>query len=135
MTSLTSLIPPNTGKIYEHFLSLEMLLTQSAAVIRYEIKRVEISPSTGLMRVKVWLAREELLEFREYIINMAGELEKPSYSYHWQDKDGRLRKRWDNAPHFPDLPHFPHHIHTTDEVVGTAVLPTLAAVLTEIEGQ
>ena len=22
-----------------------------------------------------------------------------------------LRKRWDNVPHFPNLPSFPHHIH------------------------
>ena len=26
-----------------------------------------------------------------------------------------LRKRWDNASHYPGLPNFPHHVHTEDE--------------------
>ena len=27
----------------------------------------------------------------------------------------RLRKRWDNVTHFPDLPNFPHHVHIGEE--------------------
>ena len=27
----------------------------------------------------------------------------------------KLRKRWDNVPHFPNLPNFPHHIHVESE--------------------
>ena len=33
------------------------------------------------------------------------------YAYHWQDKGGQLRCRWDNAPHWPDVPTHPHHKH------------------------
>ena len=33
------------------------------------------------------------------------------YAYHWQDKEGQLRCRWDNAPHWPDMPTHPHHKH------------------------
>jgi hypothetical protein len=33
------------------------------------------------------------------------------YAYHWQDKEGKLRIRWDNAPHWPDTPTHPHHKH------------------------
>jgi hypothetical protein len=33
------------------------------------------------------------------------------YAYHWQDKEGHLRVRWDNAPHWPDTPTQPHHKH------------------------
>jgi hypothetical protein len=33
------------------------------------------------------------------------------YAYHWQDKEGKLRCRWDNAPHWPDMPTHPHHKH------------------------
>jgi hypothetical protein len=32
-------------------------------------------------------------------------------AYHWQDKEGKLRCRWDNAPHWPDMPTHPHHKH------------------------
>ena len=33
------------------------------------------------------------------------------YSFHWQDADGRLCKRWDNANHHPELRTFPNHVH------------------------
>ncbi len=37
------------------------------------------------------------------------------YSYHWMDSSNRLRLRWDNVRHYPDLPHIPHHVHDGDE--------------------
>jgi len=33
------------------------------------------------------------------------------YAYHWQDKDGKLFIRWDNAGHWKNIPTFPHHKH------------------------
>ncbi len=33
------------------------------------------------------------------------------YSYHWQKQDGSLIARWDNAPHWPDVRTYPHHMH------------------------
>lgn len=36
---------------------------------------------------------------------------RDTYSYHWADTEGRLIRRWDNTPHFPNLPGFPHHVH------------------------
>jgi hypothetical protein len=29
-----------------------------------------------------------------------------------------LRKRWDNAEHFPNLRNFPHHVHIGEEFNG-----------------
>jgi len=37
------------------------------------------------------------------------------YSFHWQDARARLRKRWDNASHHPELPTHPHHVHDRAE--------------------
>jgi len=34
-----------------------------------------------------------------------------TYSYHWADANNQLITRWDNTPHFSDLPGFPDHIH------------------------
>ena len=34
-----------------------------------------------------------------------------TYSYHWANANNQLITRWDNTPHFPDLPGFPDHIH------------------------
>jgi hypothetical protein len=40
-----------------------------------------------------------------------------SYRYQWMDASKqKLRKRWDNVEHFPDLPNFPDHVHVGDEL-------------------
>jgi len=36
------------------------------------------------------------------------------YSYHVQ-KGGEMVRRWDNAPHWPDMKTFPHHLHIESE--------------------
>lgn len=36
------------------------------------------------------------------------------YSYHVQ-KEGHMVRRWDNAPHWPDMKTFPHHHHLGSE--------------------
>ncbi|WP_369750793.1 DUF6516 family protein [Methanocaldococcus sp. FS406-22] len=35
---------------------------------------------------------------------------------HWQDKNGDLIIRWDNAPHYKNIKTFPHHKHTKNGV-------------------
>lgn len=44
------------------------------------------------------------------------------YAYHWQDKEGRLRCRWDNAPHWPEILTHPHHKHikSINEIIVAA---------------
>ena len=37
------------------------------------------------------------------------------YSYHVQ-KEGKMVRRWDNAPHWPDMKTFPHHLHLESEM-------------------
>lgn len=64
-------------------------------------------------RFHVHLSDDGRLEIVERIIESKddGKMFSTKYSFHWQDKHGTLIKRWDNAPHFPDLEGFPHHIH------------------------
>jgi Family of unknown function (DUF6516) len=60
----------------------------------------------------VILADGSHLEFSEYMqCSPTGEIAVITYSYHWADADDRLITRWDNTPHFPNLPGFPDHIH------------------------
>jgi hypothetical protein len=42
------------------------------------------------------------------------------YAYHWQDREGQLRSRWDNAPHWPGVTSYPHHQHRGSEDVVTS---------------
>jgi len=59
------------------------------------------------LRLKLILIDGSELYIREYISET-----EYIYSYHWQDKDGNLKIRWDNAPHYKDMKTFPHHKHT-----------------------
>lgn len=33
------------------------------------------------------------------------------YSYYWLSKENQLKIGWDNAPHHPSIPGYPHHCH------------------------
>ena len=61
-----------------------------------------------------------------------GQIIQVEYSFHYQHADGILIFRYDNSPHFPDLPTFPAHKHTPDGVIPS-VAPDLADVLREID--
>ncbi|HMF34887.1 MAG TPA: DUF6516 family protein [Candidatus Lokiarchaeia archaeon] len=56
---------------------------------------------------------------------------KVRYSYHWQNPDGTLIIRWDNAPHHPELRSFPNHKHNSG--VEESKVCTLQDAIEEIE--
>ena len=60
------------------------------------------------------------------------EVERIEYAFHYQRADGTLIFRYDNSPHYPNLPTFPNHKHTPDGVIATEP-PDLADVLREID--
>jgi hypothetical protein len=66
----------------------------------------------------------------------AGEIVVITYSYHWADANNQLITRWDNTPHFPGLPGFPHPIHdgATGEVTAGQSM-SIFTVLDTIAGQ
>jgi hypothetical protein len=88
----------------------ERLLTASI-VASFEIARERITSVDGHVRARLVLVDGSQLEFSEYVQRSGGQIEVVTYSYHWADADGALIRRWDNAPHYPDLSGFPHHIH------------------------
>ncbi len=68
-----------------------------------------------------------LLDFGEVIILQNEQIVKLRYVYHYQNASGELIFRYDNAPHYPNLPTHPHHKH-----VGSAVEPVQASDLSEV---
>lgn len=71
-----------------------------------------------------------LLEVSEAIVVDAGVLQTLGYRYHCQNASNGLLFRYDDTPHFPDLPTFPHHKHLPDTVIAHGK-PSLLAVLQE----
>ncbi len=83
------------------------LLDEFSTIIKdTTIHRYEVSAENTKLRMKLSLTDGTDLFVRETVI--PGKMRK--YSYHWQDKDGKLIKRWDNAPDW-DVETFPHHLH------------------------
>ncbi len=85
------------------------------------------SESELYYKIRVTLIDESLLQASEY-----KDIKERSYSFHWQDKNGQLIIRWDNAPHFKHLATYPHHKHQLDRVEENIEM-TLEQVLAEIE--
>ena len=111
----------------------ERLLTDSAIAV-FHILRERITSTDGHLRAKLEMANETFLEFSEYVqIGDEEEIEVKTYSYHWSDAKDQLIKRWDNTPHFPDLPNFPHHVHVgVEDKVESGKQMSIFTVLDEI---
>ena len=87
-----------------------------------KVKRVEqvrrehdATGRIGFMRYRLTLMNDDLLELTEHVEVQAGELVATKYRHHWQNQEGVLIKRWDNAPHYPQIVSFPHHLHDGSE--------------------
>jgi hypothetical protein len=104
--------------IAEYLDAIKERLVTAPIVASFEITRERATPVDGHLRARLVLTDGSQLEFSEYMLRSRalGEIEVITYSYHWADASNVLLKRWDNAPHFPDLPGFPHHVH--DGVTG-----------------
>lgn len=77
-----------------------------------------------------------MLQLTENLVEEDVRLHKQEYVYHYQAQDGTLIFRYDNVPHYPDLPTHPHHKHVrvgAAERVEAAQPPQLTDVLREIE--
>jgi len=125
--------------IEAHFADIEARLIGSPAVRRYQITRRDIGFADGKFRVRLELSDSSAAELFEYVVESSQSIQVHKYSFHWQDSQGNLRRRWDNAPHYPKLSDFPHHIHEADGTVipnrtkDPDIFATLAWIEQELE--
>jgi hypothetical protein len=130
--------------IEEYLLHIDEILSTHPFVSDIEIVR-RVIRDTGFekalnYRYRVTLGEGSLVEMTERILETHGMLEVSKYRHHWQRDDGLLIKRWDNAPHYPTIDTFPHHLHcgAEDHVVSYPAITGLEAlqrILAEAEGQ
>ena len=106
-------------------------------VTQFQVIRERSTLMDGYLRARLALTDGSQLEFSEYMQRTSdGAIAVITYSYRWADASYELIARWDNTPHFPDLPGFPDHIH--DGATG-GVTPgqpmSIFTVLDEIAGR
>lgn len=109
----------------------------SVEILRRSIRDTELEKVLNY-RYRVMLVDGGLVEMTERILEARGVLEVTRYRHHWQDDNGQLIKRWDNAPHHPEVDTFPHHLHdgAEDRVVSHPAihgLEVLQRILAEVE--
>lgn len=104
------------------------LLAFDAIIMSYSIAEKAYSNTKGYFQATIIFQDNSRIELAEVIDTHKDTITK--YRYHYMDKDNALIFRYDNAPHYPFLPTFPHHKHTPSQVLPSSP-PTLQSILQE----
>ncbi|BCV19942.1 toxin-antitoxin system TumE family protein [Moorella sp. Hama-1] len=96
-------------------LKILKLLDQCSAVASYEIQDFKQGTDFYFLKVRCEFKNDTLLYIRQYVSD-----DEYNYSYHWQNKEGDIIVRWDNAPHHRDIITFPHHKHVGANIMASA---------------
>lgn len=86
----------------------------------------------GHLRIRLTLQNGDFVEASEFFCIQKTGIEQQRYRYQWMDQTKtKLRRRWDNAPHFPEIATFPHHVHVEqeDQVLSSTMLGILDLVI------
>ena len=117
----------------EYISSIRQMILIHSDVRSIHVIREEDQINSGLIRYRLTLADGGLLELSERFRVIGGKADSLKYRFHWQDSNGNLTARWDNAPHHLSLPTFPHHIHDGGESnIQPHAQVSIAHVLAEI---
>jgi len=130
--------------INKYLNDLDALISASPAVVDVDIIRRDIR-DTGLEKIALYRYRIKLkdgstIEITERLLEEGKKLDTTKYRYHWQTQSGKLIKRWDNAPHHPEIDTFPNHLHigTDDNVLRfskISALDILISIIDTLEAQ
>ena len=123
----------------DYLAHIKAVIALNTGVVHWTVVREEAQGNMGLLRYRLVLKDGSSLEMFGCFRIVAGQADMAKYSFHWQDSDGHLIRRWDNAAHHPEVPTHPHHVH---DGVDTNVQPhgpvsaeeVLGIVMTEMSG-
>jgi hypothetical protein len=104
--------------------------SKTGYIITSEVKIDARTEKIGIIKASLVFLDDSKLLVTEYI-DLRYRLEKLTYSFHYQDKDGRLVFRYDNAVHKPVLG-FKNHKHCKGGVIIQSDAPELRDILEEI---
>jgi len=96
---------------------LDLAKRYSDIIQQIEVERFRVVGASYEFRAAMLLTDGSKLFAKDYLF-LDG---TRKYAYHWQDQEGHLISRWDNAPHWKDLKSYPHHRHVGS---GSAVEPS-----------
>jgi len=94
---------------------IKALIIALPLVDGWKALREEAQGDIGLFRYRISFLDGSLLEMFERFQIENGKIMVTKYRFHWQDAEGRLLKRWDNAAHHPQINTHPNHVHDGSE--------------------
>ncbi|RLC19543.1 MAG: hypothetical protein DRI57_06940 [Deltaproteobacteria bacterium] len=117
---------------YSYFIRLETVL-RSRQDINLEIFEITPTPVAIDFKSEVYFYDGSHLSIFERIKQVGKrDIIRIRYKFHYQDVDGNLIFRYDNAPHHPHLATFPDYKHIRNDIIETES-PDLNDVLAEID--
>jgi len=120
------------NKLSAYLDQVEQVVTELPVYVEKYTEEV-LTPDRVNLRLRLRFDNGNLLEFNEAVVVENDELMTLGYRYHYQNSMNQLIFRYDDTPHFPELSTFPHHKHTTSDVVEHCK-PQLIDVLQEANG-
>ena len=102
-------------QVAERLMNVRIALLTSPVITDVRVLQEQALGDVGYFRVRSKLANADELMFMERFRWKNGAIAVEKYSFHWQNAEGKLIRRWDNAPHHPEISSFPHHLHDAEE--------------------
>jgi len=119
--------------LHNYLARIEATLYSRQDITVRDLRVEPVSTAVAYIEDRLIFYDGSFLEIEEVLCLSDRRIDKVRYSYHYQKGD-RLIFRYDNAPHHPDLPTFPHHKHVGDHVEPCQE-PDLHDVLREIDAR
>ncbi len=86
---------------------LQLFDTYASLFKSWRVVRYEQEGAAYVLQLSAVLLDDSRLKLRDYLFADGSR----KYAYQWMEADGTLRRRWDNAPHWPGVVTAPHHTH------------------------
>jgi hypothetical protein len=103
--------------IGEYFGELEAKLNSFPLAVSSETETERVDLNRGYVRATVTMVDGSELHLFEYVvIGDDGTADREDYRYHYQSSEEELIRRWDTAPHHPEVETHPHHVHVGGQV-------------------
>ena len=118
--------------IHKFIESFEKVSASSPIILSSDIQK-HFGPDgkTVYLRGRFLFIDSSMLEIALFVAESHNKLSIDKYRYHYSDKHGQMKFRYDNAPHHHEMPSFPHHKHTPNKVIPSKI-PTIKDILNEI---
>lgn len=114
------------NSLHKEIEKLENYGFMESVEVKEEIRAIK----QALVTARIVFLNDSELHIKEYI-DARYKIERVSYAYHYQDRDGNCIFRYDDAVHKPKLKSREHK-HTMDGRIVPADLPDISTIFEEI---